>query len=80
MIDCGASGKAFIDASFAQFHKILLHPLCEPCTATVVDGHITSSSVITHFVHVPLMINNHIEITNMFITKLGHYSVILGIL
>ena len=38
MIDCGASGKAFIDSSFAQFHKIPLHHLSQPRTVTVVDG------------------------------------------
>ena len=27
MIDCDASGKAFIDFSFVQFHKIPLLPL-----------------------------------------------------
>ena len=79
MVDCGASGKAFIDLSFAQFHKILLHPLTQPRTVTVVDGHVMSSGVITHFVHVPLVIDNHVETTDMFVTKLGHYLVILGI-
>ena len=79
MIDCGASGKAFIDSSFVQFHKIPLLPLHQPCTVTVVDGHVISSGVITHFVRVPLVIDNHIETTDMFVTKLSHYSVILGI-
>ena len=79
MIDCDASRKAFIDFSFAQFHKILLLPLHQPCTVTVVDGCVISSEVITHFVRVPLIIDNHIEITDMFITKLGYYLIILGI-
>ena len=79
MIDCSASEKAFIDFSFAQFHKIPLLLLHQPCTVTVIDGRVTSSEIITHFVRVPLVINNHIEITDMFITKLSHYSVILGI-
>ena len=79
MIDCDAFRKAFIDFSFVQFHKIPLLPLHQPCTVTVVDGCITSSEVITHFVRVLLVIDNHIEITDIFITKLSHYSVILGI-
>ena len=79
MIDCDAFRKAFIDFFFAQFHKIPLLPLHQPCTVTVVDGRVTSSEVITHFVRVPLVIDNHIEITDMFITKLSHYPVILGI-
>ena len=49
LIDCSASRKAFIDSSFAQFHKIPLHQLCQPVTVTVVDGHVTFSGVITHF-------------------------------
>ena len=79
MIDCSASRKAFIDSSFAQFHKIPLLPLHQPRTVTVVDGRVTSSEVIIHFVRVPLVIDNHIEITDMFVTKLSHYPVILGI-
>ena len=62
-----------------QFYKIPLHPLCQPYTVTVVDGRVTSSDVITHFVCVLLVIDNHIETTDMFVTKLGHYPVILGI-
>ena len=79
MIDCDASGKAFIDFSFAQFHKIplLLH---QSHTVTVVNGCVISSEVITHFVCVPLIINNHIEITDMFVIKLSHYLIILRIL
>ena len=79
MIDCNAFRKAFIDSSFVQFHKIPLLPLHQPRTVTVVDGRVTSSGVITHFVRVPLIIDNHIEITDMFIIKLSHYSVILRI-
>ena len=79
MIDCDAFRKAFIDSSFAQFHKIPLLSLHQPCTVTVVDGCVTSSEVTTHFVCVLLIIDNHIEITDMFVIKLSHYSVILGI-
>ena len=79
MIDYDASRKAFIDSSFAQFHKIPLHPLCQPRTVTVVDGRVTSSGIITHFVRVPLVIDNHIKTTDVFVAKLGHYPVILGI-
>ena len=79
MIDCDASEKAFIDFSFVQFHKILLLSLHQFCTVTVVDGRVTSSKIITHFVYVPLIIDNHIEITDMFVTKLSHYLIILGI-
>ena len=79
MIDCDAFRKAFIDFSFVQFHKIPLLLLYQSHTVTVVNGCVISSEVITHFVHVPLIIDNHIEITDMFVTKLSHYSVILGI-
>ena len=80
MIDGSASGKAFINSSFMQFHKIPLHPLCQPPTVTVVDSCIISSGVIIHFVCILLVIDNYIETTNMFVTKLDQYPVILGIL
>ena len=79
MIDCDAFRKAFINSFFVQFHKILLLPLHQLCTVTVVDDCVISSEIITHFVCVSLIIDNHIEITDMFIIKLSHYLIILRI-
>jgi predicted aspartyl protease len=37
LIDCGATGYAFIDQAFALHHKLPLHPLKTPRILEVID-------------------------------------------
>jgi hypothetical protein len=37
LIDCGATGYAFIDQDFAGHHQLPLCPLKIPCTLEVID-------------------------------------------
>jgi predicted aspartyl protease len=38
LIDCGATGYAFIDQDFVNHHHLLLHPLKTPRALEVIDG------------------------------------------
>jgi hypothetical protein len=38
LIDCGATGYAFVDQSFATHHKLPLRPLTAPRVLEVIDG------------------------------------------
>jgi predicted aspartyl protease len=38
LIDCGATGYAFIDQDFAHYHKLPLCPLKTPHALEVIDG------------------------------------------
>jgi predicted aspartyl protease len=38
LIDCGATGYAFIDQDFANHHHLPLYLLKTPCTLEVIDG------------------------------------------
>jgi predicted aspartyl protease len=78
-IDCGATGYAFVDEDFARHHQLPLHPLKNPRTLEVIDGRQISSGDITHIAEVQLSIQEHHEKLPMFITKLGHYPIVLGI-
>ena len=79
LIDSGATGIAFIDKDFAHHHQLPLVPLKNPRSLEVIDGRPISSGDITHSTTITLSINEHQEELPMFVTKLGHYPIVLGI-
>ena len=79
MLDSGASGYAFIDSTFAHTHSLPLTMLQYPRRLDVVDGRAVSSGSITHVATMKLDIAAHHESASCFVTKLGHYPIILGI-
>jgi hypothetical protein len=79
LIDCGATGYAFVDEDFARDHQLPLCPLKNPHTLEVIDGHHISSGNITHIADVQLSIQEYREKLPIFVTKLGYYPIVLGI-
>jgi len=79
LVDCGATGIAFIDKDFACHHQLPLTPLQHPRSLEVIDGHPISSGDITDVANTHLAILEHQETLPMFVTKLSHYPVVLGI-
>jgi predicted aspartyl protease len=79
LIDCGATGYAFIDQDFANHHHLPLRPLKTPRALEVIDGRKISSGDITYIAEGYLSIQEHREKLPMFVTKLGHYPIVLGI-
>jgi len=79
LIDCGATGIAFVDENFARHHQLPLTSLEHPRALEVIDGRPISSGDITHAANVTLSIHEHQERLPMFVTKLGHYPIVLGI-
>jgi len=79
LIDCGATGIAFVDESFANLHQIPLEKLLKPRILEVIDGRPIESGAITHLARTRMEINGHSESLPMFVTKLGHYPIVLGI-
>jgi len=79
LIDCGATGIAFMDQDFARHHEIPLKELKEKRQVEVIDGRTIESGDITHLAEVRMNIQDHKERIPMFITKLGHYPIVLGI-
>ena len=80
LVDCDASGFAFIDREFARQHNLPQIKLKEPCRLEVIDGRPIDTGDITHTVKIGLDINRHQEHLTVFVTKLGHYPLVLGIL
>jgi predicted aspartyl protease len=79
LIDSGATGLAFIDEGFAEKHRLPRYALKKPRSLEVIDGRTIESGVITEMVRVTLVVNKHTENLCAFVTKLGHYPVVLGI-
>ena len=79
LVDCGATGYAFIDEDFACRNNLPLHRVHTPRSLYVIDGRPSSSGAITHITKVRLQIREHQEDIPMFITKLGQYPIVLGI-
>ena len=80
LIDYGATGFAFIDKEFAYDHNFPLFKLKKPCCLEVIDGRPIESSLITHMTKLKITIADHQEKIPLFVTKLCHYSIVLGLL
>jgi len=78
LIDCRATGVSFVNENFARHHQLPLTALKYPRAIEVIDGHPISSGDITHTTNVTLLIHEHQEQLPMFVTKLGHYPIVLG--
>jgi hypothetical protein len=79
LINCGATGYAFINQDFANHYHLPLHLLKTPCALEVIHGQKISSGDITHIAEGYLRIQEYWEKLPMFIPKLGHYPIVLGI-
>ena len=79
LIDCGATGLAFIDIDFMRQHSLPTTLLSTPRTLEVIDGRPISSGAITHRCQLGIQIGTHLEGLPMFVTTLGHYPLVLGI-
>jgi len=79
LIDCGAMGIAFLDGDFACHHQVPLQEINVKKQVEVIDGRPIESGDNTHIAKVGMQIQEHKEQLPMFITKLGHYPIVLGI-
>jgi hypothetical protein len=80
LIDCGATGIAFMDQYFARHHQIPLQEHKEHKYVRVIDAKPIESRDIIHLVKLSMDVKDHKEQLLMFITKLGHSPTVVGIL
>jgi len=69
LIDCRATGIAFMDQDFAHDHQVPLQELKEKRQVEVIDGRTIESGDITHPAMVEMCIQDHMEQIPMFVTK-----------
>jgi hypothetical protein len=79
LIDCGATGIAFIDKDFVRHYQLEERKLKESRELAVIDGRPIESGTITSLAKLNLGIRGHQEKLPAFITKLGHYPIVLGL-
>jgi predicted aspartyl protease len=79
LIDCGTTGYAFRDKECARHHHLPLHLLKSPRNLTIMDGRPVTTEVIMQITHTNIVIGNHQEYISLFVTKLGHFPIVLGI-
>ena len=79
LIDCRTTGIAYMDQDFARHHSIPLQELKANKQVKVIDGRPIESGDISHIAKVGMMIEDNNEQLPMFITKLGHYPIVLRI-
>ena len=72
-------GIASVEQDFARHHQMPLQEWKERRQVEVIDGRPIESGDITQIAKVGMKIQDHEEQLPMFITKLGHYSIVLRI-
>jgi hypothetical protein len=77
LIDCGATGIAFMDEDIARHYQIPLQEIKEKKQVEVIDGRPIESGDIPHIAKVGMQIQEHREQLPMFVTKLGYYPIVL---
>src|SRR5688572_5145813 len=70
LVDCGATGHAFVDKQYASDHNLPLYKLKKPRNLEVIDGRPIESGAITHLTRMTMDINGHLEEVPMFVTQL----------
>jgi predicted aspartyl protease len=78
LIDCGASGIAFIDQAFVSKFSIPTSKLNTPRILDVIDGRPVSSGAVTDLACLSATVGDHVENLPLFVTKLK-YPIVLGI-
>jgi hypothetical protein len=79
LIDCRATGIAFIDKDFVCHHQLKEKEFRESRELEVIDGRPIKSGTITTMAKLYLGIRGHEEQLLAFVMKLGHYPIVLGL-
>ena len=79
LIDCGANGIVFVDKDFVCHHQLEEKELKQSRELQVIDGRPIESGTITTMARLNIEIRSHQEQLQVFITKLGHYPIVLGL-
>jgi hypothetical protein len=79
LINCGATGIAFLNQDFARHHLIPLQELKEKTQVEVIDRRPIESGDITLITKVDMKVQGFKEQLRIFIMTLGHYPIVRGI-
>jgi hypothetical protein len=78
MENTSATANRFLDNIFAQNQNIPLTPLDKSLYLKVIDSRDSSTSTITYYTEIDLLIGYYSERIKLYVTKLICYNIILG--
>ena len=78
LINTRASSTAFINQFYTQKLGLSFLPLSSPIALKVVDGRPAAIGDITHFIQLRFSVDSFKQTLLLYITRLGHFPVILG--
>jgi hypothetical protein len=76
--ETGADGKVFIDQSWATSHRLPSGKLERPVGLELFDGREAESGLLTDYVTARMRIEDHYKEIRLYVTRLAHHHVILG--
>jgi hypothetical protein len=79
LIDCAATGIAFIDKDFVHHHQLQENELKESRDLEVIDGKPIDSGTITTMAKLNLGIRSHQEQLPAFASTVGHNRTVIGL-
>jgi len=78
LVDTGCSRFAFIDIAYAQAHRLPFFPLTKQRPLRGFNSNI--ETYITYYTRTSININGHVDKSIFFfLTRLEHYTIILGL-
>ena len=78
LVDCGASGN-FVDPSLLANHNLITQPHPQPIPVELIDGSPPAPGPITCYYDAKVRCpGDHTETLHLDVTRLAHYSVVLG--
>ena len=80
LMNCSTTGYTFIDEELAHDHVFPLYKLKKPHCLVVINARPIESNLITHITKLHIVIASHSELIPLFVTKLGHYPIVLNLL
>ena len=79
-MDYSTTSYTFINKEFAHDHIFPLYKLKKPYCLVVINARSIKSDLITHITKLHIVIASYSELIPLFVTKLGHYPIILDLL
>jgi hypothetical protein len=79
LIDCAAMGIAFVDKDFVHHNQLEEKEIQQSRELEVIDGRPIKSATIMTMAKLNIKILSHQQQLPVFITKLGHYPIVLGL-
>jgi len=79
LIDSDVSAYVFMNKSFAQQHRLLLHLLTHSHRLQEFDDQVTLINNIIHVVKFTMILDEHVEKLFFYVTELNQYFIIMSL-